>query len=340
MTPSRRVLAALALFAFTILLWYWGKPKDDTLVVYCAHDSVFAEGILQDFERETGIKVAARYDTEATKSLGLVELLVREKDRPRCDVFWNNEMLGTMDLAEQGVLAVYHGPGWDRIPVPYKDPDGRWAGFAARFRVHIVNTKALGIDDPRLAAMERSTVTGDLTRVAIAKPLYGTTLTHYVALWNIWGADGLKAWHSQMRKLGLRELNGNGAVKDAVARGACDYGFTDTDDFFAAKDAGYPVAMRPVRLESGQTICIPNTVSVVNGTRRQLAAQRLTDYLLSPSTELALARSKSRQIPLGPIADDQLPDEVRAMRPWVAEGIPLAPLAKSRTECLNWLRSQ
>jgi iron(III) transport system substrate-binding protein len=337
MSPGRAV-AAVALLVLTVLFWYWGKPKDDALVVYCAHDAVFAEQILRDFQWNTGIKVATRFDTEATKSLGLVELLVREKDRPRCDVFWNNELLGTMDLAERGVLAPYRGSGWERIPAAHKDPDARWTGFAARFRVHIANTTKLSVDDPRVTALARSDVNGDLSNAAIAKPLYGTTLTNYVVWWQTWGADKLQAWHTRTRQLGLRELNGNGAVKDAAAQGAVDHGLTDTDDFFAAKDAGAPVAMRPVRLESGQTICIPNTVALINGSQRVYAARKLIDYLTSVEAELALARSKSRQVPLGPISEDQLPEEVRAMRPWVSESVPLPPLAKSRAECLNWLK--
>jgi iron(III) transport system substrate-binding protein len=340
MTRSRWLAAAVALFALTLAFWYWARPKEKVLVVYCAHDAVFAEGILQDFERQTGIKVAARFDTEATKSLGLVELLMREKDRPRCDVFWNNELLGTMDLAERGVLAPYRGPGWEGMPAAHKDPDARWTGFAARFRVHIVNTTRLSIDDPRVAALAQPEVSGDLSRVAAAKPLYGTTLTHYAVWWQTWGADKLRNWHIRTRELGLRELNGNGAVKDAVAQGACDHGFTDTDDFFDAKDAGSPVAMRPVRLETGQTLCIPNTVALINGARHEAAARRLIDFLLSPETELALARSKSRQVPLGSIAENQLPEEVRAMRPWVDESVSLSSFSKSRVECLAWLKSQ
>ena len=49
------------------------------VVIYCAHDSVYSEQILQDFEDQTGIRLDIRFDTEATKSLGLTELLVREK---------------------------------------------------------------------------------------------------------------------------------------------------------------------------------------------------------------------------------------------------------------------
>ncbi len=331
---SRRLLPLLVLAAL-LLAWLYQRSGPPRLVVYCAHDAIYAESILRDFTRQTGIPVATRYDTEATKSLGLTELLVREKDAPRCDVFWNNELLGTLDLQEKGILTPYRGPGWQRIPANFKDADGHWAGFAARMRVEIFHTGKSASPAEQVTEPVR-----DLTRFAIAKPLYGTTLTHYSVLWQRWGRERLTAWHRDWRTRGVRELNGNAAVKDAVADGACDAGFTDTDDFFEAKDDGKPVAMRPVRLDDGATICIPNTVAIIRGTRRETDAQRLVDFLLSAETELALARSKSRQIPLGPVPADQVPAEVRELQTWAQHAAPLTNLLPARNECLAWLKAE
>lgn len=322
---TRRLLPLLLLAALTGA-WLYHRSGPPRLTVYCAHDSIYAESILRDFTRQTGIPVAARYDTEATKSLGLTELLVREKDAPRCDVFWNNELLGTLDLQEKGILAPYRGPGWQRIPANFKDADGHWTGFAARMRVEI--------------SQAQKAAPFDLARFAIAKPLYGTTLTHYAVLWQRQGREKTIAWHRDWRTRGVREMRGNAAVKDAVANGACDAGFTDTDDFFQAKDAGQPVIMRPVQLDDGATICIPNTVAIIRGTRRETDARRLVDFLLSAETELALARSKSRQIPLGPVPEEQVPAEVRELRGWTADAVPLANLLPARNECLAWLKAE
>ncbi|MEQ1858663.1 MAG: substrate-binding domain-containing protein [Chthoniobacteraceae bacterium] len=322
-----RTLLLLGLVA-VLFVTLWRLPAlRSSVVVYCAHDAVFAEEILRDFEMRSGVKVLVRYDTEATKSLGLVELLLAEKDAPRCDVFWNNEMLGTADLAERGVLAPHRGPGWERIPEQWKDADARWTGFAARLRVHIINTRNPATD------------LDDLSRGAIAKPLYGTTLTHYTALWHLWGPERLKTWHHESRARGLREVNGNGMVKDIVARGARDHGFTDTDDFFDAKDRGALVAMKPVRID-GASICIPNTVALIRGAPHEATARQLIDYLLSAEAEMALAKSKSRQIPLGPVDENQLPAEVRELREWSAKCVPLAGFVKDRVECLAWLKSE
>jgi iron(III) transport system substrate-binding protein len=331
-------LAALAallagLFFGFHLFWSHARPS---LVVYCAHDSIFADQILRSFEKRTGIPIAVRYDTEATKSLGLVELLLQEKEHPRCDVFWNNELLGTLELADQGLLLPYRGSGYARIPAAFKDPQARWTGFAARLRLWIVNTN-------RMAATEEAvqrTLTGDLERLAIAKPLYGTTRTQYAVLWKSWGPDKLIAWHRDWRARHVREVNGNATVKNLVAAGVCDLGLTDTDDFFEAKDEDKPVEMLPVRLENGATICIPNTVAIIRGTARLRQAEKLADYLLSEDCEIALATGKSRQVPLGPVDVDRLPPEVKGLKRYAADGYPLTQLGAVNTACLAWLKSE
>ena len=333
---SRWVVALLLVLLAGLAAWGWHAWRRNKLVVYCAHDAIFADGVLRAFEKQTGIKVAVRYDTEATKSLGLIELLVREAAAPRCDVFWNNEVLGTVDLQRRGLLEAYRGTGFARIPSAFKDSGGYWAGFAARLRVIIrrAGEKPAGLETqpPHLPV--------GLHRWAIAKPLYGTTLTHYAALWQIMGSEQLISWHRRWREGGGREVNGNSAVKDAVARGVCDFGFTDTDDFFSAKDEHAAVEIEPARLPNGKTICIPNTVAVLRGARHQGAARQLVDFLLSAETELALARSKSRQIPLGAFEEADVPAEVRALRAWAADSIAVSELSAAREECLAWLKSE
>ena len=312
-------------------------PTGEALVVYCAHDALYSEPILERFTRETGIAVQTRYDTEATKSLGLVNRLIREKAARICDVFWNNQVLGTTDLLTHDLLVPYRGSGWKRIPARFKDPRGRWCGFAARLRVWIVNTERLS---PTNAAIERVFAAADLSRMAVARPLFGTTLTHYCLLWHVDGGRTLKAMHADTRRRGLIEVAGNATVKTLVARGTCDLGWTDTDDVFVGIDDGRPVAMQPVRLPGGPTICLPNSVAIIKGTRQMSAARRLVDFLLSTEIELALARSPSRPLPQGPTDDGQHPEDVRRLKRWAEEGIGLEGLAESRAACLAWLRAE
>jgi iron(III) transport system substrate-binding protein len=314
------------------------QPDDDALVVYCAHDAVYSREILDEFTRQTGIKVSVRFDTEATKSLGLVNLLVAEKDNPRCDVFWNNQVLGTIHLQSKGILRPFKGTGWERIPTDYKDPDGYWTGFAGRLRVIIYNTDNLAVDEVDQGLEQ------DLAKFAFAKPMFGTTLTHFSVLWRDLGADQTQQLHAQLKQRGARMVAGNSTVKNVVADGACDFGWTDTDDYFVAKDDGRPVDILPIRTEDGLTICIPNSVAIIQGSQREADGQRLVEYLLSQATELRLARSRARQIPLGTLdaeADSEIPDNVRPLIEWAKEAVRYdAALAVARDECLDWLSSE
>jgi ABC-type Fe3+ transport system permease subunit len=75
------------------------------VVVYTSEDQVFCEPVLKDFEKASGIKVRAVYDTEETKSTGVALRIVAERDRPQADVFWANEPLRTVMLLMLLVLA-------------------------------------------------------------------------------------------------------------------------------------------------------------------------------------------------------------------------------------------
>ena len=154
------------------------------------------------------------------------------------------------------------------------------------------------------------------------------------------GLDGLKNWHQSLHDRGIREARGNGAVKDLVAEGACEFGFTDTDDAFAAIDAGKPVIMLPVRLDNGKTICLPNSVAMIRNCPHPNEARKFMQFLLSEDVEIALANSASRQIPLGPVNQDRLPPEVVKLTEWAAQGVSLDGAAEHDQEVLNWLSSE
>src|SRR5579864_5890689 len=138
----KRVWWVLLLFLvlLTGALWrLYPLSHAQTVVVYVSHDQVFSEPILKDFEKETGIKVRAVYDTEETKSTGAMNRLIAEKNNPQADVYWANEPVRAEVLRQQGIAASYISPNADGIPATFRDPQGYWTGFAARARVLIVH---------------------------------------------------------------------------------------------------------------------------------------------------------------------------------------------------------
>lgn len=331
----------LKLFVGAVILFsgitFLTRTSSETpvVVVYCAHDSVFADEMLRLFEQRSGIRVQVLYDEEASKSLGLTQRLLAERDSPRCDVYWNNQTLGTERLRLAGVLQPCAAEWCDRIPERFRASDLHWCGFAARLRVWIFQTSQGEWNPQRIAEVMAS---GDLSKVAIAVPLFGTTLTHYAEICHDTSLANLQQWHVSLHERGIREVRGNGAVRDLVAAGVCELGLTDTDDAFAAIDDGASVGILPVRLAGGRTICIPNTVAMIRECPHPESAEQLIRFLLSEEAEVLLANSQARQIPLGAVSSEDLPDDVAELLPWAADGGAPAAAAAADQAVLEWLQ--
>jgi len=65
------------------------RQSDQEIVVYTSVDQVFSEPVFRAFEQVSGIRVRAVFDTEETKSTGILNRLIAERGNPRADVFWS-----------------------------------------------------------------------------------------------------------------------------------------------------------------------------------------------------------------------------------------------------------
>ena len=272
---------------------------DREVVIYTSLDQRLSEPILRDFERETGIRARVVYDTEATKTAGLVNRLLAEKERPQADVFWNSEIIRTIVLAREGVLAPYFSPEADSIPEAFKDAEGYWTGFAARVRVLGVNTEMLGQDDWPASPTDLLDPAWN-GRFAMAYPLFGTTSFHVAALFALLGETEAQDQLSALRDNGARVVNGNSTARDLVVAGEVPVCFTDSDDVAVAVDRGEPIDMVVFRVPRHGILLIPNTVALIRGGPHPAEGHALIDYLLSARVEEALARAPGAQIPLRP----------------------------------------
>lgn len=295
---SRLALLVLALAAAGLAAGCGGRAPD--VVLYCAVDSVHSEPIVRAFERQTGLVVDFQPDVELSKSVGHRRRLQEEARNPRCDVFWNNEVVQTVMLAEEGLLEPYRSPSAEDIPALYKDPEHRWTGFAARGRVLIVNTDRLPEPGERPAGTDAFVDRRHAGRAGMARPLTGTTATHASAWLDTWGKERTFGLLDAMAGNAVRFGPGNAHLMKLVRAGELDFGWTDTDDVRVAVEDGYPVAQ--VVPDQGPDdfglVVIPNTVAIVRGAPHPEAARRLVDFLLSREVEALLAAGPSAQIPV------------------------------------------
>jgi iron(III) transport system substrate-binding protein len=275
-----------------------GQPE---VVVYTALDREFSEPVLNDFSKSVGVKVLPKYDDESTKTVGLTNILIQEAGRPRCDVFWNNEVLNTLRLEQKGLLDAYHSPAAKAYPEMYRSPNGAWHGFAGRARVLIVNTNQVKEDERPKSIYDLANAKWK-GKVGVARPIAGTTATHAAVLYAALGEETAKEFFRSLKANGVRILGGNKQVAQACAGGEIAFGLTDTDDaIIEVERAGSVTVVYPDR-EPDQlgTLFIPNTLAILKGCPHPDAAKKLVNYLLSPAVEEKLALCPSAQIPLNP----------------------------------------
>ncbi len=184
------VLCVALLAAFSAVCGSCRKSglHEREVVLYCSVDREAAEPLLTEFEKRTGIRVLASYDSEDRKIAGLTGRLVAEKDSPAADVFWTGEVFHIISLSRKGLLAPYHDARTGDWPARFADAGGLWYGFACRARVIAYSTK-------RLRPQDAPTKLEDLLdpkwkgRIAMANPVFGTTRGEVASWFRITGPN-------------------------------------------------------------------------------------------------------------------------------------------------------
>lgn len=273
------------------------------VVVYTSVDRIFSEPVLQAAEKALGFDVVGVYDTEETKSTGLVRRLIAKKDNPDGDVFWSGDPARAALLKAEGVTAAYESPSAREIPPAFGDTDHHWIGFSARTRVLLVNVDMVkpGEEPKSIFDLTEPAWKG---RVAIADPLFGTTSFHVAAIFEALGEEKARVWLDALKANDVRVVASNGEVKRQVADGRVAVGLTDSDDAGEAIADGQRV--RAVLLDqtsaSGASLgnlVIPNTVSLIRGGPNPEGARQVIDFLLSAKS-LGMLADSCAQAPLRP----------------------------------------
>jgi iron(III) transport system substrate-binding protein len=253
------VIIVVAVLALVALSWLGRVTGGRSVTLYTSQDQVYADLVLQRFRQDTGVRIRPVYDSEAVKTVGLANRLLAERSHPQCDVFWNNEILRTWQLAAQGIF------------------EG-WAEFGYRSRRLVINTNLLNPADAPTSLLD---LTNSVWRgkIALAYPLFGTTVTHFLALRQHWGHDAWEQWCRELQANQPLLVDGNSVVVQFVGRGEAWIGMTDSDDIAVGQREGFPVMALPI---TDLDLLIPNSVAVVRGGPNRAEAEVLYEYLQRP----------------------------------------------------------
>jgi len=284
---------SIAIFVFALIAVCGGCRKVSgpaaEVVLYTSVDEPFVRPIVDRFTRETGITVRLVTDAEATKTAGLAEKVLAEKDHPAADVYWGNEPFHTMNLAEAGALEAYRPAGAGEIREEFRGKGDLYTSVGLRARMIAVSTR------PELASMASKVKTlRDLAkpelkgRIGISHPGFGTASGHVAALYLAWGDEATDSWLRSLADNGVLLLGGNSVVAEQVAAGTLVAGLTDNDDVESQKGERLPIEGVLPDQDGAGTLLMPTTVALVKGAPHREQGVKLIEFLTTAGVEKEL----------------------------------------------------
>jgi len=330
---AARVVLGVAVAA-VLLVASGCRGRAREVVVYTSVDQVFSEPVFRAFEREAGIRVRAVFDTEETKSTGVLNRLIAESANPQADVFWSGDPVRPFLLIKRGLVEPYVSRQAQDLPASLRGTDGSWTGVAARARVLLVNRRLVSAaETPRsIRALADPRWKG---KVTIANPLFGTTTMHVAALFVRWGEEPTRAFLEALKANGVRIASSNGEVKRLVVGGEVAFGLTDTDDANEARKEGADVEVVYPDADELGALVMPTAVVLLAKGPQPEAGRKLVDYLLSAEAERQMAEAAAH-MPLRPgVPTPQGVVPVSGIR---AMDVDYARVAEEMERIQPWLR--
>ena len=143
---QRSSLVVLFVFVLSLALAGCGggapaKPeaKQLKLTLYCGLLEEHMAKAVQEFQKDTGIKVEA-VRMSSGEVLGRIRA---EKNNPKASVWWGGPADAFIAAKQDGLLEKYQSPNAAKIPAKFKDPDGFWTGIYVGYLGFSSNAKLL-----------------------------------------------------------------------------------------------------------------------------------------------------------------------------------------------------
>src|SRR3954451_12620735 len=126
---------AVAVLAALVAGTSSARATAGSLTVYSGQHAETVNALIAAFEKQTGIDVSVRYDSEGS----LVSQIVQEGSRARADVFMTENSPPLEALAQRGLLTTVNRSTLGKTSARYSSPARLWAAVSARVSTLVYN---------------------------------------------------------------------------------------------------------------------------------------------------------------------------------------------------------
>ena len=298
-------VALLAITAAAFLTACGGGDDEDVVTVYVGRSQALVGPLLDQFSKETGIKIRVRYGDGTDLALGILE----EGENSAVDVYYGQDVGALGALKSNGLLAELSDETLELVAPAFRSPDGLWIGISGRARVMVYNTDNINPDTlpESYAGYIDSKWKG---KVGIVPRSDGFP-EFVTALRLVEGEDEARKFLEGLKANNARTYPNNLAAIQAVANKEIDVAFLNhyyLYRFLAERGEGFRA--RNYFFENGDLggIFLVSGAAVLESSKNKEAAEKFVQFLLEKSSQEYFAKH-DHEYPLvrGVAADPALP---------------------------------
>jgi iron(III) transport system substrate-binding protein len=308
----------------------------DSLVVYSGRSDKFVKPVIEQFTRQTGIKVILH----SAKSTELINKLRVEGERTEADLFISNDAGNLQVGSDLGLFSALPSALVKDVNKNYRAPDNTWIGLSARARVLVMNSKkkkelsfvksVMDLADPRLKG-----------KLAITHSANGSFIAGVTVYQKLLGDEKVANWLKGMKANAEGKVfNKHSKIVRAVASGKKDIGLVNHYYIYRHldkhPDANIQIVM-PDQGEQGMGVAWNVAgIAVTKHTKKQELAKKLVAFLVSAKGQKTFSEV-NREYPTR--SDVQASAKIPAAGSYKVADVPMYELGKLRTKTLDLLDS-
>lgn len=313
-TFSKTSLAALAGASVLALAACGGSPapagssaagSEQGITVYNAQHESLTQAWVDEFTKETGIKVTLRQGSD----LELSNQIIAEGDKSPADVFLTENSPAMTQVENAGLFADTSKTIQDQVPAEYRPSTNKWTGIAARSTVFAYDTTKLKEDQLPKSLMDLQNP--EWKGRWAASPSGADFQAIVSAMLELKGEDATSAWLKGMKE-NSKAYKGNSTAMKAVnageVEGAVIYHYYWFGDQAKTGENSKNVALHYFKNQDPGAFVSISGGGVLASSKHQDNAQKFLEFVTGKAGQTVLQTGTSFEYPVGSdvAANDQL----------------------------------
>ena len=263
--------------------------EENKVVIYCPHPLSFINPLVEEFEKESGIKV----EVVAAGTGELLKRVESEKANPLADIFWGGS-LSTMK-PKANLFEPYKSANEEHVQDAFKNTEGFITRSTDIPSVIMVNTDLIG--DIKVEGYEDLLNPALKGKIAMADPSKSSSSYEHLInmLYAMGNGDPNKGWdyvEKFCRNLDGKLLSGSSAVYKGVADGEYVVGCTFEEGGAKYVADGAPVKL--VYMKEG-VISKPDGIYIIKHAKHMENAKKFIDFITSKEAQTLITQKLHRR---------------------------------------------